>query len=238
MGRIRLGIVVPVANEEDTIDELIDLILRNIGPDDCVFFVTDNVSKDRTRSKIASWAEKERRIREVFCPQDRCVVDAYFNGYRAAYDSGSKWILEMDGGLSHDPNLIPRFVQAMEDGALFASGSRFIKGSVYPGLGYRKFISRGGSILANIVLGTKLKDMTSGYECFSRPAMELVLARGVRSKAHFFQTEIKYMLRGLNTKEVPISYKSPSNRLKGDSLSEAFKILFSMREKQPRGRRS
>jgi dolichol-phosphate mannosyltransferase len=230
MSGIRLGVVTPIADEADTIDELIKKDLENLGPSDHVFFITDNKTDIQTREKIKAWRETDHRVEECFFPQDRCVVDAYFNGYQKAYDEGCEWILEMDGGLSHDPSLIPRFIKAMEHGYDFAAGSRFMKGSEYPGGSYRKLISWGGTLLSNIYLGTRMRDMTSGFECFSRTAMKKVLEKGVKSRAHFFQTEIKYMLRDVKWIEVPISYNSPSKRLQTSSIFEAFRILHNMKK--------
>ena len=52
-------------------------------------------------------------------------------------------------------------------------------------------ISKGGTVLANWVLKTRMRDMTSGFECFNRKAMERVLEQGISSKTNFFQTEIR-----------------------------------------------
>ena len=108
------------------------------------------------------------------------------------------WILEMDGGYSHNPAEIPRFIEAMERGVDFVAGSRFTTGGKYNGRWSRYFLSRISSIVANLVLGTRMSDMTSGFECFSRKAMQYVVKQGVRSRAHFFQTEIRFMLRNRN----------------------------------------
>lgn len=37
---------------------------------------------------------------------------------------------------------------------------------------YRRILSQGGTFLANLVLGTRLKDMTSGFEGFQRKVLE------------------------------------------------------------------
>jgi dolichol-phosphate mannosyltransferase len=67
--------------------------------------------------------------------------------------------------------------------------------------------------------------MTSGFELFSREVLEMVLARGIQSRAHFFQTEIKTYCRNLKITEVPIHYRSPSPRLTGSAVTEALRQL-------------
>ena len=64
--------------------------------------------------------------------------------------------------------------------------------------------------------------MTSGYQLFTRAALEAVLAKGIRSKGPFFQTEMKAYCRKLHCAEVPITYDAGSHpvglRAIGESL--------------------
>jgi hypothetical protein len=81
-----------------------------------------------------------------------------------------------------------------------------------------------------------MKDMCSGFECFNRKAMGLVLERGVRSRSNFFQTEIRYMMHGLRWKEVPIRYNNANYRVGRSAVREALKLLWAMRQEQKRRR--
>lgn len=224
----RMGIVSPMANEEANVCEFLERVTAQLAAADRLFCVLDRVSKDRTRQKIEEFSQHDERVVLVWAPENRSVVDAYFRGYREALKQGCDWILEMDAGLSHSPEEIPRFVEAMLTGVDFAAGSRFMRGSQYSGRPSRYIVSKGGTLLSNRLLGTRMHDMTSGFECFSRAAMEHVLKRGVRSRAHFFQTEIRFMLRHWNWVEVPISYCNPSKSLGSGSLKEAFVNLYQL----------
>jgi dolichol-phosphate mannosyltransferase len=219
----------PLANEETTVVALLTRVTAQLDKDDRVLCVLDTVSTDSTRGLVEAYGERDSRVVCLWAPENRSVVDAYFAGYRAALASGAAWILEMDGGLSHSPEEIPRFLQAMQSGVDYAGGSRFIKGSSWSGPARRFVVSRGGTLLANLLLGTRMRDMTSGFECFTRPALERVVEHGVRSRAHFFQTEIRYLMHSFHWVEVPISYHSPSDRLKGASLRDAFSCLSALR---------
>ena len=138
-------------------------------------------------------------------PENRCVVDAYIRGYREALASGAEWILEIDGGFSHDPGNIPQFFPYMAQNYDCVFGSRFTNGGSITSrsLG-RRVVSWGGTLLTNALIGTKLTDMTSGFEMFRRDVLQNVLDRGIHSQAHFFQTEIKVHCRNLKIAEVPI----------------------------------
>jgi len=228
-GQPRLGVVVPLANEEATVRDFLRRVLAQLDAGDRVFCILDNASRDDTRARVEGMAEEDARLVPVWAPEDRCVVDAYFRGYREALDAGCRWILEMDGGMSHRPEEIPRFIEAMAGGVDFAAGSRFMRGGRYIGWSFRRLVSWGGTILANLLLGTRMKDMTSGFECFNRRAMGYVLARGTRSRAHFFQTEIRCTLRRWNWVEVPITYSNPSARLGRAGIMDALRSLWALR---------
>ena len=222
----RLGVVLPLGSEEETIEQLLVDILAQLDDNDRIFCVLDEVSKDQTRALVQQTARKHPRVTEVWAPENRCVVDAYFCGYRQALAAGCQWILEMDGGYSHDPKEIPRFIRAMAEGIDFAAGSRFVTGGGYSGPWKRNFLSKGGSVLANLLLGTRMQDMTSGFECFSHQAMQYVVEQGVQSRAHFFQTEIRFMLRQWNWVEVPIQYSSPSSSVGSGTVIESIRNLL------------
>jgi hypothetical protein len=81
-------------------------------------------------------------------------------------------------------------------------------------------------VLANLLLGTRQTDMTSGFELFSAKTLRMVLDRGIQSRAHFFQTEIKTYCRNLRFVEVPITYRAASPRLGSSAVTEAFRQLW------------
>jgi dolichol-phosphate mannosyltransferase len=218
-----------MANEEDTVEQFLDLVLIHVRAADRVFCVLDNVCVDGTRQIVARRAEGDSRVNLVWAPENRCVVDAYFRGYREALAAGCDVILEMDAGMSHTPADIPRFLDAMAQGFDFAAGSRFLQPGCYRGRWSRYTLSRGGTILANLLLGTRMKDMTSGFECFTREAMQFVVDHGVQSRAHFFQTEIRHLLHDWNWTEVPITYTNPSQSVGMGTIREALRNLWRLR---------
>jgi dolichol-phosphate mannosyltransferase len=225
---IRLAVAVPLANEEDIIEQFLGRVTAQLGPTDRVFCVLDGVCRDRTRERVTEYGRRDPRVVLVWAPENRCVVDAYFRGYREAVASGAEWILEMDGGFSHEPEQIPQFIRAMEQGYEFAGGSRFVPGGTHTGSLRRWLISWGGTLLANLLLGTRMRDMTSGFECFSRAALAKVLERGVNSRAHFFQTEIRLMMHEVRWTELPIRYTNPSKSVGSSSLRDAFGTLWKL----------
>jgi dolichol-phosphate mannosyltransferase len=216
-----------MANEGDLATVFCQEVLKNCpGFKKVTFFaVFDRVTKDESLDRMRELESSEPRLRVVWAPENRCVVDAYMRGFKEALAAGCDWILEIDAGFSHQPADIPQFFDAMEQGmdCVFASRSlgRFKDSSLK-----RRFVSWGGTVLANLLLGTRQTDMTSGFELFTARTLRMVLDRGIQSRAHFFQTEIKTYCRNLRFVEVPITYRAASPRLGSSAIAEAFQQLW------------
>lgn len=226
---ISLGVVCPMANEEESAVEFVNAVLNQCeGFKSVKFFaILDRVSRDRTRESLDELKEARPQLSVVWSPENESIVDAYVRGYREALDAGCDWILEMDAGFSHQPSDIPQFFDRMLEGYDCVFGSRFCEGgSVKESSAKREIISRGGTILANLLLGTGLKDMTSGFEMFTHAALSEILKKGIRSRGPFFQTEIKAYCRRLRIAEVPIQYRAASHPVSNTAIKDSFSNLW------------
>jgi len=226
---VKLGIVCPMANEGEQAVAFCRAVLEECpGFREVVFFaVFDRVTHDNSLDRMRELERSEPRLRVLWAPENRCVVDAYLRGYKEALAAGCDWILEIDAGFSHQPRDIPNFFDAMKAGMDCVFASRFLRaGGFEDSSTKRRLVSWGGTLLANLLLGTRQTDMTSGFELFTRDALQMVLDRGIESRAHFFQTEIRTYCRNLRYVEVPITYRAASPRLGGSSLKEAFRQLW------------
>ncbi|MBQ9871029.1 MAG: glycosyltransferase family 2 protein, partial [Eubacterium sp.] len=199
----KIIIVMPVANEEATMGQVIDKILALPYDNLYLYPVVDSYSKDRTEEIIRSY-ESTGRVKCIFYKESKGVISCYLEGYRRALADGADCVLEMDGGGSHQPEEIPQFVEKLEEGYDCVWGSRFTAGGEMSHQPlYRKILSSGGTILANLVLGTKLKDMTSGFEGFKAEVLQGMNLNNFLSTGHMYQTEMRYYCRNLNCIEVP-----------------------------------
>lgn len=225
---VKLAIVCPMANEGEASREFAAAVLGKCqGFREVTFFtVLDKVTRDNTLQVLQEMERVEPRLKIIWAPENTCVVDAYVRGYREAIHAGADWILEIDAGFSHLPDEIPQFFDAMQRGYDCVFGSRFMKGAAFTGSNKRYVVSRGGTILTNLLLGTKQTDMTSGFELFTRAALEMVLERGIHSRGNFFQTEIKIHCRNLRFVEVPIHYRVYNPNLGGAAVPDSFRQLW------------
>ncbi|MCX6180926.1 MAG: glycosyltransferase [Bacteroidetes bacterium] len=223
------ALVIPVANEEQDFKpfiEAINLVINVLNPGN-VYLVVDNASKDRTLELCQETAKNDPRYVTVWAPENRNVVDAYIKGLRVAYEAGHDIIIEMDAGLSHDPRAIPMFLRVLNEGNECAFGSRFMNGGSMGDSPFkRRLLSKTGTVLANLLLGTRLYDMTSGFQGFHRDVVGRIIEYPMKSKAHFYQTELRYLLRKRRIFEVPIHYQAPSPRVSKNAIKNAYQTLF------------
>lgn len=225
-------IVMPVANEGDTMASLLDRILALPYDNLLVYPVVDDYSTDNTADIIRSY-ESTGRVKCIYYKESRGVISCYLEGFRRAMADGAERIIEMDGGGSHKPEEIPQFIEKLDEGYDCVWGSRFTSGGGTDHQPmYRRFLSSGGTILSSAVLGTKLKDMTSGFEAFQVDILKNMNLDSFLSTGHMYQTEMRYYCRKFNTVEVPIHYTGSTSSLKMKSVTEALKILFMLKENE------
>jgi len=222
------AVVVPMANEENEFVPFIEALTAVLDSLGCgaVYLVVDRVSQDRTPELCRGLSARDPRFRTVWAPETRCIVDAYLRGYREAHAQGHRMIIEMDAGLSHDPRELPAFIEQLSKGYMCVFGSRFAPGgSMKESNLWRRILSRGGTVLANLLLGTRLTDMTSGFQGFQADVVEKLLHCRLRSSAHFYQTEVRYLLRHHHATEIPIHYRAPSPRVSLKAIANSLGVL-------------
>lgn len=222
---VSLAIVCPMANESESAVPFVDSVLSNCaGLGNKKFLaIVDHASADDTREVLETHATKTPELSVIWAPENRDVVDAYKRGYLEALQTAADWILEIDAGFSHRPSDIPFLLEKMRHGYDCVFGSRFCAGgSMVESPLARYWLSYGGTLVTNLLLGTKLTDMTSGFQLFTRESLEIVLRRGIQSRGPFFQTEMKTYCRELDVAEVPIQYRSPTQRVGRTALADAL----------------
>ncbi len=222
-------VIIPMANEEQHFLPLISRLKEMMDrlQSGKAYMVVDTVSVDETRSLCEKISKEDDRFATVWSPENRNVVDAYMRGYNTALENKHDLIIEMDAGLSHDPYALPMFLRVLNEGNECAFGSRFINGgSIVDSHIRRRFLSRAGSALANVCLGTKLWDMTSGYQGFTREIVEKFVKLNLKSTGHFYQTELRFLLKKTRYMEVPIHYKAPSPNVNLNSILNSLKCLI------------
>jgi dolichol-phosphate mannosyltransferase len=170
--------------------------------------VIDDSSPDGTGELADALAAELEWVEVLHRPVKEGLGPAYIAGFGQALGAGAELVLEMDCDFSHDPKDVPRLIQAAADADLVL-GSRYARGGGVAnwGLG-RRIVSRGGCLYAQIVLGVRVRDLTGGFKCFRRSALETIDLDALSARGYAFQIETTYrVLRaGLRVQEVPIRF--------------------------------
>lgn len=226
-------IVMPVANEESTMEAILTEVMELPYDNLYIYPVIDSYSKDRTEEIIHEMEKKHDRIKLIFHKESKGVITCYLYGFQMALRDGAERIIEMDGGGSHLPKEIPQFIEKLDEGYDCVWGSRFMPGGDITNQPlYRRILSSGGTWLSNLMLGTRLKDMTSGFEGFKREVLENMDLDAFLSLGHMYQTEMRYYCRNKHTIEVPINYVGSQSSIKLKSVTEALRLLFRLKKNE------
>jgi dolichol-phosphate mannosyltransferase len=210
-------VVIPTYNERENIGELIPRVLEL--PRFRVLVVDDN-SPDGTGAVVSDLARQDQRIGLLARPGKQGLGRAYIAGFRRALAEGAEYIFEMDADFSHDPQYLPRLLEAAESGLDLALGSRYVRGGGTVNWGLvRQLISRGGNIYARAILGLPVMDATGGYRCYRRRVLEKLNLDAIQSNGYSFQIEMVYRTKraGFRIGEVPIVF--PDRRVGQSKMS-------------------
>ena len=203
-------VIIPTYNEKENLGPLLEAIYE-IRPDIHVLVVDDN-SPDGTGQLVAEWAEAPQYEGRLFLLRRAGKLGlgtAYIAGFRWALARSYRRILEMDADFSHNPRYLPDLLAAAEEADLVL-GSRYVPGGGVKNWGFwRRFLSRGGSLYARVLLGLPYQDLTGGFKCFRREVLETLDLGAVRSNGYSFQIELTYRAhcKGFKIKEVPIVFE-------------------------------
>lgn len=199
-------VIIPTYNERDNIVRLAGEILKQ-HPALHILIVDDN-SPDGTGKIADELAATEKRIRVIHRSGKLGLGSAYRDGFRAALEMGADYLIEMDADFSHDPSVLPVFLETIQ-GCDLVIGSRYLNGVSVVNWPIRRLIlSYFASVYTRCVTGLALRDCTSGFKCFSRAAIEAIDLNRVKSDGYSFQIEMNYRCKekGFRIVEVPIIF--------------------------------
>ena len=206
-------VVVPTYNEAENID----LIARAVRSHEMGLLIVDDGSPDGTGDIADQLAAADEKISVLHRTEKQGLGPAYAAGFMWGLENGAEIICEMDADFSHDPNDLPRLVEAVVAGADLAIGSRYVDGGgVENWPWHRRALSRGGNIYAGLMLGTKVRDMTAGFRAFRAEALRKLDFGNCEASGYGFQVEMAWAASaiGLDVREVPIIFR---DRTRGTS---------------------
>jgi dolichol-phosphate mannosyltransferase len=217
-----LGIVIPTYNEKENINELLMKIDGEVSKSDhsVTLLIVDDGSPDKTgeivERLISSNKYKHISLQIMHRKGKQGLASAYKQGFSSIKDS-CEYVMSMDADLSHNPKYILPMLKTAQSGYDCVIGSRYVKGGGIEGWGpVRLLISRLGSLYSQIILMTKVKDQTGGFNLYSVDMLNMIDLNSIKAEGYMFQIEMKYTFARLKQriKEYPIIF---TDRIHGSS---------------------
>jgi dolichol-phosphate mannosyltransferase len=208
---MKILIIIPTYNEKENIENLIKVVLKQ--HEAIEILVLDDNSPDGTGAIVERLMQDEPRIHIIKRPGKMGLGSAYVTGFKYALKQDYDFIMEMDADFSHNPNDIPKLIEAAQDNDLVI-GSRYCNGiNIINWPIERLLISYFASKYVRIITGMPVKDPTGGFKCFKRKVLEKIDLDNIHSEGYSFQIEMNYKawMKGFKLKEVSIVFTERVN---------------------------
>ncbi|MER5949128.1 polyprenol monophosphomannose synthase [Streptomyces sp. cg28] len=208
-----LTVVMPTYNEAGNLpgmaDALMDLELAGLR-----LLVVDDSSPDGTGDIAEEYARRfgADRIGVLHRAGKEGLGRAYAAGMSRAVAEGARYVLQMDADGSHPVAKVPQMLGvALATGAGVTIGSRYVQGGTLSDAwgAHRRLLSRWANAYAGTILGTRVRDITGGFNLWREDTLRAIDLASVDSAGYSFQVEMKYraLRRGHGIVEVPIHFE-------------------------------
>jgi dolichol-phosphate mannosyltransferase len=226
-GGIRVTVVMPTYNEAANLPRMAEAVL-GLPLDGLHLKIVDDSSPDGTGRIAEELAEKYNwdgrwRMSVLHRTEKDGLGRAYVAGMSAALAEGAEYVVQMDADGSHPVEAVPRMLgTAMASGVGLVIGSRYVEGGALDEEWgeHRVLLSRFANRYARTVLGTKIRDVTAGFNLWSaRTLLDVDLAT-LDSAGYSFQVELKYkaVRAGHSAVEIPIRFEERTDGVSKMSL--------------------
>jgi dolichol-phosphate mannosyltransferase len=234
-------VVLPTYNEAENLAGIAAAILEALPG--ATLLVVDDGSPDGTGEIADGMAAADPRVRVLHRTAKAGLGRAYLAGFRVALDGGAGLLVQMDADWSHDPDALPSLLAPLQAGdADLVIGSRYTPGGGVVDWGFlRRFVSRGGSLFAKLVLRLPASDLTGGFKAWRAATLAAVDFAGVHAGGYVFQVEMTYRADrgGARIREVPITFRDRrvgQSKMSRRIVAEALIVVLQLRLDELRGR--
>lgn len=229
MTKPKVCVVIPVYNEAPFIANVLKKILQYPQVD---IAVINDGSTDQTQEIVETFPQIFLQKHET----NRGKGAALQTGFNFALEYGYSAVITMDGDGQHDPDEIPKFVQATEDlENVFVMGNRMEEKKTMPLV--RWLTNRTMSGIVSFLSHTSISDTQCGYRLIGRKILE-----HIRLTTSKFDTESEILIQscrlGFPVLQVPIEtiYGEESSKIRvvSDTLRFVYLVLRYILKISPR----
>lgn len=230
-------VIIPTYNEKENAEK----IIRTVFALDVPFhiLIVDDNSPDGTAEIVRSLIpEFTGRLHMIEREGKLGLGTAYLAGFTWGLEQGYDYLIEMDADFSHNPQDLPRLIDACRQGAHVSIGSRYSKGiSVINWPIGRVLMSWFASVFVRTILRMPIYDCTAGFICYHRTVLESIDFDWVKMKGYGFQISMKYFAYklGFTVVEVPIIFidrTEGTSKMSSGIFGEAFWGVLKLRFKR------
>jgi dolichol-phosphate mannosyltransferase len=225
-------ILLPVLNERDNIEELLDRIDRALAGTSYTICIVDDGSRDGTveyletrMSRPGEHLHLMRRVKKARgSKRGSALHEALLWGLE---HTDHEIFVEIDGDLSHRPEELPEGIAMISRrGYDVAIASKYLPGSEVTNRPWgRLMVSRICGLAVRAVITSKVRDYSNGYRFYSRSAAAVVASHKIRYTSPIYLTEVLalWLREGLDVGEFPTTYVGRNEGLSKLRLIDLFK---------------
>jgi dolichol-phosphate mannosyltransferase len=234
----KILVVIPTYNEVENLPE-ISAALFGLKVEGLEILDVDDNSPDGT-GRVADQLVQQYpgRFHVLHRAGKLGLGTAYVQGFQWALEKGYQYIIHMDADFSHPPEFVPHMLSFIPNYDVVV-GSRYIRGGrldvQWPW--YRRLLSWwANSVWVRLILGTKTRDSTAGFKCWTADALQRIGLERVRSTGYIFQVELCYLAEklGFRIKEIPIYFEE--RRIGESKMDSHVKLEAALRVIELRSR--
>ncbi len=212
---LSISIILPTYNERQNLPILVERLEKVLVGRDFEVLVMDDNSPDETWLLARELSETRPWLRSIRRLANRGLSPAVIDGFKAAEGD---ILLVMDADLQHDENVIPKFIEAFENGAELVVGSRKVDGGGVENWSMvRRFVSWTATQMAHLVLPRTVTDPMSGFFAVRREFFQNI-SEEINPKGFKILLEIAARAKGRVIREVGFTFRG---RIYGESKLSA-----------------
>ena len=210
---MRAVIIIPTYNERENIGPLIEALQDQFHAmrHEMSILVVDDNSPDRTAQAVASMRGAHGNLHLIEGSKSG-LGSAYVRGIRHALDElDADAVFQMDADFSHQPKDVPRLIAALDAGADFVIGSRYVQGGSIPvewGIA-RRLLSFGGNLITRQVAGLRqVHDCTAGFRGIRTSLLRQIDFGRLHVQGYAFLVALLFEARakGARIEEIPVEF--------------------------------
>ncbi|MFG1924823.1 polyprenol monophosphomannose synthase [Cryptosporangium sp. NPDC048952] len=218
-------VVIPTYNEAENIRQIVTRLRRAVP--EVEVLVADDGSPDGTGAIVDEMAAADPRVHALHRTSKEGLGAAYLAGFAWAAEYGADVMVEMDADGSHDPDELPRLLNALRDADVVIGSRKVPGGKIVNWPMSRVMISHIGNLYTRLALSIPVKDSTAGYRAYRSEVIAAMDIGAVASQGYCFQIDMVYRAwkAGYRVREVPVTFAERErghSKMSSDIVREAL----------------